>query len=75
MTQFYETAYAFGDEPMTLVFPEGTYESLPFEVRLLAPWFGAGVVEGTGLKSAQRLELMRQGYTILREAISMPKAA
>lgn len=75
MTQTYETTYAFADEPMTLIFPEGTYESLPFEIRLLAPWSGAGIVEVSNLKSAQRLELMRQGYTIIRDAMSLLKAA
>lgn len=75
MTQLYETTFALGDEPMTLIFPEGTYEALPFEIRLLAPWFGAGVIEVTSLKSVQRLELMRQGYTIIREAVSMARAA
>ena len=75
MTRRYEATYTFGDEPMTLIFPEGTFEALPYEIRLLGPWFGASFIDISGLKSAQRLELMLQGYTIVREAPKMLQAA
>ena len=67
MTARYESTYLNGAEPMTLIFPEGTYEALPFEIRLLGPWSGCGFGEMASLKPAQRAEIFRQGYTIVRE--------
>ncbi len=68
MSNRYEATHSTGPEPRTLIFPEGTFEALPFEVRLLAPWHGCSYVDGKTLKSAQRYEIMRQGYTLLRHA-------
>ena len=67
MTARYESARLDGADPMTLIFPEGTYEALPFEVRLLGPWSGCSFGEMASLKAAQRAEILRQGYTIVRE--------
>lgn len=67
MTTRYEAARLAGDGQMTLIFPEGTYEALPFEVRLLGPWSGCAFGDMTSLKPAQRAEIGRQGYTIIRE--------
>ena len=68
MTKRYETASFTGAEPMTLIFPEGAYETLPFEVRLLVPWSGCAFGDMATLKPAQRAEICRQGYTIVRDA-------
>jgi hypothetical protein len=71
MTKRFEATFSAGDEPMTLIFSAGTYETLPFEVRLMGPWYGSLFIEGEGLKSAQRAEISRQGYTILHEALEV----
>src|SRR5262245_65156413 len=76
MTKRFEATCSAGDEPMTLIFSAGTYETLPFEVRLMGPWYGCLYINGESLRLAQRDEISRQGYTILREALSeMLKAA
>jgi hypothetical protein len=75
MTTQYEATCSYGAEPKTLIFPEGTYEALPFEVRLLAPWFGSIMVDAKKLKPAQRVEIMRQGYTLVLENVRMLNAA
>jgi hypothetical protein len=41
MTTRYESTHVTGDDPMTLIFPEGMYETVPYEIRLLGPWCGA----------------------------------
>lgn len=71
----YEATCSEGPERMTLIFLAGTYETLPFEIRLMAPWYGSIPVETEHLKPAQRFEIARQGYTILREAGRMENAA
>ncbi|WP_125461634.1 MULTISPECIES: hypothetical protein [Rhodomicrobium] len=75
MTTQYEATRSSGPEPMTLIFPVGTYELLPFEIRLMGPWYGAHAVEMENLKPAQRFEIARQGYTILREQGRLENAA
>jgi len=67
MSNRYEATHSTGTEPMMLVFPEGCYEALPFEVRLMGPWYGCRYIDGRTLKPAQRVEIMRQGYTLLRD--------
>jgi hypothetical protein len=67
MTMRYEATRRTGLEPLTLVFPAGHYEALPFEVRLMGPWYGSFVVDGRSLKPAQRYEISRQGYAVVRE--------
>jgi hypothetical protein len=68
MTTRYEAAYASGAEPKTLIFPEGCYEALPYEVRLIAPWSGCFYIDAEKLKPAQRVEIMRQGYALAHES-------
>jgi hypothetical protein len=65
MTQQYEMTYGAGSDPKTLIFPAGHFEALPFEVRLMGPWYGCDYVDSKDLKSAQRFEIMRQGYALL----------
>jgi hypothetical protein len=69
MTKRFEATYSVGEERMTLIFSAGTYEALPFEVRLMGPWYGCLYIDGERLKLAQRDEIARQGYTILREPL------
>ena len=70
MTERFEAARSAGQEPMTLIFSAGAYEALPFEVRLMGPWYGCLYIDGESLKHAQRNEIARQGYTILREPLN-----
>jgi hypothetical protein len=69
MTERYEAARSAGEEPKMLIFSEGTFEALPFEVRLMEPWYGCVYVESESLKLVQRAEIARQGYTILNEGM------
>jgi hypothetical protein len=71
----YESTQTPGADPMTLIFPEGAFESLPYEIRLMCPWFGCGYGDVASLKPAHRGELLRQGYVVLREAASLRDAA
>ena len=71
----YESTRTPGAESMMLIFLEGAYESLPYEIRLMGPWFGCSYGDIASLKPVHRGELLRQGYVVLREAASMPDAA
>lgn len=75
MTKRYETTRADGAEPMTLIFPEGAYESLPIEVRMMGPWAGCAFGEMANLKPALRAEISQKGYAIVRESVGMLNAA
>ena len=75
MTTRYESTHTHGADPMTLVFLEGAFESLPYEIRLIGPWFGCSFGDIASLKPAHRGELIRQGYVVLREAASLRDAA
>ena len=75
MTTRYESTQTPGADPMTLIFLEGAYEALPYEIRLMGPWFGCSYGDIASLKPAHRGELLRQGYVVLREAGSLRDAA
>jgi hypothetical protein len=75
MTKRYETTRADGAEPMLLIFPEGAYESLPIEVRMLGAWAGCSFGEMANLKPALRSEISQKGYAIVREFVGMLNAA
>ncbi len=75
MTTRYESTQTQGPDPMMLVFLEGDFESLPYEIRLMGPWFGCSYGDIASLKPVHRGELLRQGYVILREAASIRDAA
>jgi hypothetical protein len=68
MSHRYEFTRAAGDKSLILIFAEGTFESLPFEVRLTAPWTGFGYGNVAELKSAERRALLDAGYAIIRDA-------
>lgn len=67
MTHRYEFARSAGGRGLVLIFAEGAFENLPFEIRLAAPWVGRGYGKAGGLKPADRWQLLRVGYVILRE--------
>lgn len=71
MSDRFEFAHAAGKNPFSLIFAEGTFETLPFEIRLFAPWTGRYFGRICDLKPAQRWELSRLGYTILRETLDV----
>lgn len=75
MTTRYESTQTPGADPMTLIFLEGGYEALPYEIRLMGPWFGCSYGDIASLKPAHRGELLRQGYIVLREAGILRDAA
>jgi hypothetical protein len=68
MTHRYEFARAAREKGLLLLFPEGAFESLPFEVRLSAPWTGRFYGKVGDLKPADQQQLRHVGYIILREA-------
>jgi hypothetical protein len=47
-----------------LIFLEGSWESLPFEIRLSCPWYGGEFCGGGSLTATQRFEIATQGYSI-----------
>jgi hypothetical protein len=67
MSHRYEFARAAGEKNLMLIFPEGAFESLPFEIRLAAPWTGHGYGKITELKPFDRRQLLEVGYAILRQ--------
>ena len=68
MSHRYELTRAAGEKSLILIFTEGTFESLPFEVRLHARWTGYGYGNLAELKPADRRALLSAGYAIVREA-------
>ena len=64
MTERYETTRSRGGAPLKLIFPEGTWDSLPFDVRLSRPWYGGEVCGRTGIATHQRSEITSRGYCI-----------
>ena len=62
MTERYETARSRGEASLMLIFPEGTWDSLPSEVRLSRPWYGAEVC--SGITAHQCSEIAKQGFCI-----------
>ena len=69
MSGRYEYARSGREKSVLLIFPEGTFEALPFEVRLAAPWVGHGLGSLGELKAADRWQFHQLGYAILREAV------
>jgi hypothetical protein len=68
MSHRYEFTRAAGEKGLILIFTEGSFESLPFEVRLSARWTGLGYGEIAELKMVDRRALLAHGYAVVREA-------
>ena len=64
----YEIARSSNEPPLVLIFPEGTWEGLPFEIRLLRPWHGSEYCDRASLTAQQRLEIAWQGYSVVAQA-------
>jgi hypothetical protein len=75
MTKRYEATQLISSELRTLIFPEGMYDALPFEIRMLGPWSGCSYGDMASLKPALRAEIDAKGYAVVHEAEKMLKAA
>jgi hypothetical protein len=64
MAKRYEIARSSSEPPLMLIFPEGSWESLPFEIRLLCPWHESEFRDGGRLTARQRSEIAARGYSI-----------
>lgn len=64
MTKRYEIVRSSGDPPLMLIFLEGNWDSLPFEVRLLCPWYEGGFCGSSRLTARQRSDIAVAGYSI-----------
>ena len=64
MTERYESTRSRGGASLMLIFPEGAWESLPFEIRLLHPWHGSEFLDRTSLTARQCLDIAGRGYSI-----------
>jgi hypothetical protein len=75
MSHRYEFTRAAGEKSLMLIFAEGAFESLPFEVRLHARWTGHGYRDLAELKPADRRALLATGYAIVRETLAEAEGA
>jgi hypothetical protein len=67
----YEFARSGREKSLLLIFPEGSFDSLPFETRLAAPWTGEGYGELAALRPADRVQYLQLGYVMVREAMPL----
>jgi hypothetical protein len=74
MAKRYEIVRASDAPNLMLILPEGTWESLPFEIRLLYPWHESECCDGGWLTARQRSEIAAQGYSIAN-AVDTAKTA
>lgn len=75
MKQLFEATYSSGEEPKTLIFPIGCFETLPFEVRLMGPWYGCKHIDSKQLKPVHRYQIMQQGYALLLDGTTRVRSA
>jgi hypothetical protein len=64
MNKRYEVVSSPCEPALKLILLEGTWESLPFEIRLWRPWRGAILCADSALTSMQREEIAQRGYSI-----------
>jgi hypothetical protein len=64
MNKRYEVVSSPCEPSLKLIFLEGTWESLPFEIRLWRPWRGGTLCTEAALTSQQRHEIVQRGYSI-----------
>ena len=69
MNARYEVAFSSREPLLKMLLLEGTWESLPFEIRLSQPWRGSSFCAETTVTAAQREEVARQGYSVDRLSI------
>lgn len=75
MTKRYEIVRSSDNPSLMLIFLEGSWESLPFEIRLLRPWYKSEFCNRSSLTAAQRLDIATQGYCIADRGLHHEKAA
>jgi hypothetical protein len=68
MTKRYEITHARGEASLVLIFPQGGWETVPFEIRLLRPWHGSEFCDRSSLSATQRLEIATRGYCVVAQA-------
>jgi hypothetical protein len=64
MNKRYEVVSSPCEPSLKLILLEGTWESLPFEIRLRRPWRGGTLCTDATLTSQQCQEIVKQGYSI-----------
>jgi hypothetical protein len=64
MNKRYEVVSSSCEPSLKLIFLEGMWESLPFEIRLWRPWRGGTHCNESVLTSLQRKEIAQRGYSI-----------
>jgi hypothetical protein len=64
MNKRYEVVSAPGEPAPKLILLEGTWESLPFEIRLSRPWRQTTLCAEAALTGLQREEIAQRGYSI-----------
>lgn len=62
MTTRYEIVRSSDAPPLVLIFLEGGWEGLPFEIRLLRPWYQSEFGDQDSLTANQRVDIAMQGY-------------
>jgi hypothetical protein len=65
MAEVYECTHSAVDRQLHLLFHAGTFESLPYEVRMLSVWAGRSFGEMSDLRPAFRSELAQHGYVVV----------
>lgn len=73
MTECYETTRSRSEASLMLIFPEGTWDILPFELRLLRPWYGSEVCGRTGITAHQYSVIVRWGYYLASAELLKPE--
>jgi hypothetical protein len=58
---------------MMLIFLEGSWDDLPFEIRLLRPWYASEFCDRHSLTASQRLDIATQGYCIADQYEKAPE--
>ena len=64
MTNRYEVVRSSDDPPLMLIFLKGSWEGLPFEIRLLRPWYESEFCDRHSLTASQRSDITTLGYCI-----------
>jgi hypothetical protein len=65
MTECYEFVHSDGHSPALLVFPAGSWEQLPIEVRFSRAWYDGKRGLTRELNATQRQHIERQGYIVV----------
>jgi hypothetical protein len=80
MNERYEVVFSPNEPALKLILLEGTWETLPFEIRLWRPWRGCTLCAGAAVTGLQRQEIAQRGFSIghgtfIGELVSSPSWA